>query len=94
MNEDAGGCLIALIAIGAIIWFWDDIVSSFSEEFPDVIESVNEKMTDCDELRDEIKETKRCLNVSNCTLTKDELNQHDKNGADWWQYCFDEHGYP
>lgn len=94
MSEEASGCLIMVVAVGAIVWFWDDIVSSFSEEFPDVIESVNEKMTDCDELRDEIRGTERCLGIPNCTLTKDEVLQNDKNVRNWFHYCSEEYGSP
>jgi len=83
-----------VIVIGFVVWFWDDISSKFSEQFRDEIESVKEAMTDCDELREELRDTKRCLSNSNCTLTKDELLQYEEDELNWYRYCFDEHGSP
>lgn len=48
----------------------------------------------CEELREEIGITQRCMSSSNCMLTKDELIQDDKNVRDWFHYCSDEHGDP
>ena len=94
MSEEATGCLITVVIIGVVVWNWDDIASKFSESFHDEIESVKETMTDCDELREEIRIAQRCMGHANCMLTKDELIQDDENGRDWFQYCFEEHGTP
>ena len=88
--ETFTGCLIVVVVIGAVVWFWDDIIPTVTEPFRDEIESVKEAMTDCDELREEINNTKRCLNIRNCTLTKDELIQYEEDELDWYRYCFEQ----
>jgi hypothetical protein len=92
MNDESIGCLIMVVILGLVVWFWGDIISGVSEEFRDEIESVKEAMTDCEELYEEISDTKRCLNISNCTLTKDELIEYDENAVDWYRYCADDYG--
>ena len=87
---EPGGCIIAVVFIGAVVLLWDDI----SERFAEPIKDVKEAMTDCDELREELRNTKRCLSISNCTLTKDELIQYEEDELNWYRYCFDEHGSP
>ena len=90
----SAGCLIMVVIVVAVIWNWDDISSKFSKVFHDEIQSVKKAMADCDDLREEIHITQRCMSSANCMLTKDELIQDDENVRDWFHYCSDEHGDP
>ena len=93
-RETFTGCLITVVIFGAGVWFWDDIISAVTEPFSDEIEEIKEAMTDCDELREEINNTKRCLRIPNCTLTRDELIQYEEDELNWYRYCFDGDGLP
>ena len=52
------------------------------------IESAKKAMTKCDELREEIESTDRCLKIPNCTVTKDEVDQVMENHEKLSRYCY------